>query len=191
MKKVIITGFGPFLSNLENPSGEICSRLSEVQKEVPSDVRLIGLKLPVCYHEAAKILTQSMAQENPSAVLSLGLAADRAQIEIEKIAINYRHSKSPDSNGLLAKHEQIDQDGPAALMTTLPYQAMIEGFAAHQISAALSLSAGSYVCNEVFYRLMQVATAKSIPAGFIHLPVNSATSFLRALPTLLSYLDLR
>lgn len=187
MKKVMITGFGPFLTNSENPSGEICSRLGEVK----SDIKLIGLKLPVCYHDAARALTLAIEQEGPSAVISLGLAADRAQIEIEKVAINYRHSKSPDNKGQLAQHEEIERGGPAGFMTTLPYQAIIESLDTCGITVGLSLNAGSYVCNEVFYRLMQSATARGIPAGFIHLPQNSATSFLTALPTLLSCLDLK
>ncbi len=185
MKKVMITGFGPFLNNSENPSGMICDAVNSLD----IGIELVGVKLPVTFNEAPQVLLSAIERERPCAVISLGLAADRAQIEIEKVALNFRHCQSPDNNGTLATNEVISDHGPAAYMTSLPHQAIIERLAKEGVSARLSLSAGSYVCNEVFYRLMEYASAKNIQAGFIHLPNNSTSLFLGALSHILEVME--
>lgn len=185
MKKVMITGFGPFLSNKENPSAEICRRLSEVE----TPLELVGVKLPVCYHHAARELLTHLKKHKPDAIMSLGLAADRELIEFEKIAINFRNSTSPDNSGVVAENQMIDPEAPDGLMTTLPYKKMIGELSKIGIQSKLSLSAGSYVCNEVFFELMKYAQLRNLPAGFIHLPNQSADQFLSALPVLLKCLE--
>lgn len=185
MKKILITGFGPFLTHTENPSQRVCEELPKLN--IP-DTQLVGLILPVAYHEAAQLLERELKRHAPAAVICLGLAAERAQIEIEKVALNFRDALGVDNNQVCARNETIDPSLPNSYFTTLPYEKMIATMKAHGIAAKLSLSAGSYVCNEVFFRLMALTHKQQIPAGFIHLPPQGDSDFLKVLPSLVEVL---
>ena len=181
MNKILITGFGPFLNHTDNPSQRVCEGLSKLAL---TDVELVGVLLPVAYHEAAQVLEVELKRHTPVAVLCLGLAAERAQIEIEKVALNFRDAIGVDNNQVCARNETIDPTLPASYFTTLPYEKMIATMKTHGVAAKLSLSAGSYVCNEVFFRLMALTEKQQIPAGFIHLPAQGDVDFLKVLPQL-------
>lgn len=178
MMKILITGFGAFLDNKTNPSQKVCETLAGAQ------YRGFTLKtqiLPVAYFAAASELKKVLQNFEPEVVMCLGLAADRTHLEIEKVALNFRNATGPDNNGLIATDEVIDPLGPGCFYTTLPYREMLAACERVQVKAALSLSAGSYVCNEVFYTLMNLK-ARAKYAGFIHLPPNGEQDFLKVLP---------
>ena len=186
MKKVIISGFGPFLGHQTNPSELVCQAVDQIR--LPG-VSLKGIVLPVTYRVGAQKLIAEIQAHNPDCVISLGLASDRSQIEIEKVALNFRNAKSPDAQGVLAFDEVIDPLLPESFMTSLPYLKFLSEFEAAKIPARLSLSAGSYVCNEVFFRLMSIARTRKMSAGFIHLPDHSEQDFLSILPKLIGTLE--
>lgn len=186
MKRVLISGFGPFLGNTTNPSQLVCEGVPALKID---GLELHSVVLPVTFEEAPQILINHIQQIRPDLVISLGLASERTQIEIEKVAINFRNATGADNSGRVATDEKIDTNYSEAYFTTLPYLKWLEIMKENGVSSKLSLSAGSYVCNEVFFRLMIEAQQSSFKAGFIHLPPASEKTFLTLLPKLLKEMD--
>jgi len=61
--------------------------------------------------------------------------------------------------------------GPAAQFTTLPIKAMVAALRAAGHPASVSYSAGTFVCNHVFYGLQRaVRRRRWVRSGFMHLP---------------------
>ncbi len=170
---ILLTGFEPFGECRINPSGLIVTALDRKLTSAGTQIR--GRVLPVDKDNAAAILVDVIAEIQPSAVVALGIGATRAGITPEKVALNLCSFSIPDNAGNQPVSEAVIDGGPAAYFSTLPVEQMVEELRADRIPAALSLSAGSYVCNYVFYSLMHfLAQSESrIPAGFIHCPPDS------------------
>jgi len=109
----------------------------------------------------------------PDAVISLGLAAGRSQITLERIGINCADGEK-DNTGYKPRGDRIIVDGPDGLFTSLPLNQMLEGPIKNGYPASISNSAGTYVCNQVMYRVLHhlQETKQCIQAGFIHVPAN-------------------
>lgn len=164
MKRVLLTGFEPFNNATLNPSGEVIRRIqhdSLVAKEV----------LPVTFSSAAKKLIELINLHQPDVVISLGQAEGRSQITPEQVAINLDDAKIPDNAGEIASFRKIISDGPDAYFTSLPIRQIVEQLQTNGIPASVSLSAGTFVCNHLFYRLQHHCNDKNISSGFIHLPL--------------------
>ena len=163
---VLLTGFDPFDGASINPSWEAVSRVPET---------ILGhavhkLQLPTVFGQAADLLCAEIARVRPEIVICCGVANGRQAITPELVAINYRHARIPDNAGQQYFDQQIDPAGPAAYMTTLPVHAMIDAMKAADIPAALSLSAGAYVCNDVYYALLRCGKAFGHRGLFVHVP---------------------
>jgi pyroglutamyl-peptidase len=169
MKTVILTGFEPFGGNADNPSGAIVRELDGV---IIAEHEVIGAVLPCVFGRATAELSQLIKLHAPSLVVCLGLAAGRTSITPERIAINLADAPIPDNDGRQPIDEPIVSDGPAAYWSTLPVKAIVTALLANGIQAEVSLSAGAFVCNHVFYGLMhRLAKAPYfIRGGFIHVP---------------------
>ena len=170
---VLITGFAPFDGASINPSWEAVTR-------VPSTVAghdVHRLQLPVEYARAAELLRQEIARVQPAVVICCGLAGGRKAITPELVAINYRFAKITDNADRLCQGEPITPDGPAAYMTRLPVHAMISRMAEAGLPASLSLSAGAYVCNDVYYALLACEEEFGHGGLFLHVPGEDAADF--------------
>ena len=169
MKKLLLTGYGPFGDFKFNPSQDVVVELSG---EVIQDFQVIGKILPVSYQNAGDTLIEIIKSELPDAVICLGLAADRTKITPELIAINYMHAQTPDNEGIKKIDEKISHQGESAYFSTLPIQMMLRELDRHSIPSELSSSAGKFVCNLTKYHLLHYLNKEKIeiPAGFIHLP---------------------
>lgn len=178
MEKILLTGFEPFHKSHLNPSEEIVKRIKHpnlIAKEV----------LPVTFGEAATRLTALIDQHKPTAVLALGQAEGRSQITPERVAINLDDARIADNAGNAPREEKISSDGPDAYFTTLPIGKIIERLDASSIPAAISLSAGTFVCNHIFYLMQRHCFEKEIRSGFIHLPLmDEQASEFPGLPTM-------
>lgn len=163
---VLLTGFEPFGGAEINPSWEAVSR---VAASVAGHA-VHKLLLPVTYGEAAGLLRGEIARIRPEIVICCGVANGRQAITPELVAINYRHAAIPDNAGQQYSGQPIDADGPAAYMTRLPVHAMLSAMKAAGIPAHLSLSAGAYVCNDVYYALLASEAEYSCRGLFIHVP---------------------
>ncbi|MFZ8871804.1 MAG: pyroglutamyl-peptidase I [Candidatus Nanopelagicaceae bacterium] len=178
MEKILLTGFEPFHKSHLNPSEEIVKRIKHpnlIAKEV----------LPVTFGEAATRLTALIDQHKPTAVLALGQAEGRSHITPERVAINLDDARIADNAGNAPREEKISSDGPDAYFTTLPIGKIIERLDASSIPAAISLSAGTFVCNHIFYLMQRHCFEKEIRSGFIHLPLmDEQASEFPGLPTM-------
>ena len=169
--KALVTGFSPFGGDAINPSYEAVRRL-------PARVgtlQVVTAELPTSFTRAARRLRTLIARERPGIVLCVGLAADRDAINIERVAINLCHARITDNDGARPLDKPVIARAPAAYFSTLPVTAIVTALTRGGLRAELSLSAGAFVCNHVFYHLMhsvandQHATPV-LRAGFVHVP---------------------
>ena len=169
--KILVTGFHPFGDDSVNPSELVAKNFG-------------GFSLPVvrgkCF-ESFKVVFQKI---NPSAILMLGQASGSQEIRLERIAINLDDFRIPDNEGNQPKEETILPNGPAGYFSTLPLSKIYRILNKKQIPVQYSLSAGTYVCNHLFYRVMNFLTNENrvIPAGFIHIPPDwEITELIKAI----------
>jgi pyroglutamyl-peptidase len=166
--KILISGFEPFGGLKHNPSEELIHSL-------PSSYEghlLRGVVLPVSFERAFGVLKAEMDEWQPQVVFSLGLAMKRTEITPEKIAVNWINASLADNEGLQPRHQKIVEAGRDGIFSRLPVEAFVEKLKSAEIPASLSLSAGSYVCNQVMYLLLQEAEQRHLPAGFVHVPAG-------------------
>lgn len=161
-KKVLVTGFEPFDQDLVNPSQNLLKYLS-LQK---FDLMLSTLCLPVTFKESSEILLNEIEQINPDIVLMTGLAKNRSKISLEKIAINWIDARIPDNNGLLPLVTKIDFKKPDGLFTSIDLNRALSFL--NNPNFEISYSAGTYVCNYVYYKVLSTC---DVPAIFVHLPM--------------------
>lgn len=183
--KILLTGFEPFDNSPINPSERIVRILAE--ESIP-DVQLATAVLPVDLVQGPKTLLHTLEDSQPEAILCLGQASRRSVISIERVAINLLDFRIPDNVGNQVKDQPVVIGGPAAYFTTLPVYEMIDTFKMNGIPAELSLSAGSYLCNQITYVLLDHLQSRglNIPAGFIHLPAlpEQAAQMKRPIPSM-------
>ena len=165
--KIIVTGFDPFGGEKINPSIECVKALPEIE-----GVELIRLELPTVFKESAKRLNEVINDVKPDAVLSVGQAGGRPGITMERIAINVDDARIPDNISQQPIDEAIQLDGEAAYFTTLPIKRIVKAIREAGISAEVSNSAGTFVCNHIMYQSLFAATKAEKPfkAGFMHIP---------------------
>ncbi len=173
---MLLSGFEPFGGALENPSQQVVQRLAGVWLDAAPGaprVRIEGLVLPVAFGAAAELLEAAIARHRPRLVLALGLAPGRSEIAIERVALNLCDAPIADNTGAQPIDRPVLDGGAAALFATWPLRAALAALRDAGLPAGLSLSAGSYVCNELFYRLLHALRDAAVPAGFVHLPPAS------------------
>lgn len=166
--KILLTGFEPFGEHTINPSQILVQALPDQIEDI---ILLKGI-LPV-HHDLALIKLRELVREHqPNAVIAFGLAAGRAKISLERVAVNLMDYSIADNAGVSIANQPISAHGPAAYFSTLPLPTLLAMLTEAGIPAEMSLSAGAYLCNQVFYTLMcEITSAKTpVPAGFIHLP---------------------
>jgi pyroglutamyl-peptidase len=167
--KLLLTGFEPFGGQTVNPSGRVVETLAT--HAIPG-VDLHTAILPVDGERGPTTLLDAYQSTQPDAVICLGEAGRRMRISIERVAINLLDYRLPDNAGRQITDEPIIADGPAAYFCTLPVRALYQAVLDAGVPAELSLSAGTFLCNQVTYTLLHhLAThGRRCPAGFIHLP---------------------
>ena len=165
--KIIVTGFDPFGGETINPSIECVKALPEIE-----GVELIRLELPTVFKESAKRLNEVINDVKPDAVLSVGQAGGRPGITMERIAINVDDARIPDNISQQPIDETIQTEGEAAYFKTLPIKRIVKAMREAGISAEVSNSAGTFVCNHIMYQSLFAATKADKPfkAGFMHIP---------------------
>jgi pyroglutamyl-peptidase len=130
-------------------------------------------------------LDEALAATSPVLVLALGLAAGRAEISVERVAINVDDARIPDNAGAQPVDLPVVADGPAAWFSTLPVKAIVAALRHAGLPAAVSQTAGTFVCNHVFYGLQHRLAGSGVRSGFIHVPlIEAQASAHPGLPTL-------
>ncbi|HET6546552.1 MAG TPA: pyroglutamyl-peptidase I [Rhodanobacteraceae bacterium] len=166
---ILLTGFEPFGGESINPSAEIARRLDGIGI---GDRRIVAAILPVAFATAAVRLERLLETHRPGLAVALGQGGGRSGMSLERIAVNLIDARIPDNDGAQPIDAPVIANAPVAYFSTLPLKAMRADLAARGIPAALSHSAGSFVCNQVFYALAHWAAhhAPTTRCGFIHLP---------------------
>ena len=153
---VLVTGFEPFGGDAVNPSWEIAARLDGwmVRDSSGTDIaRVRAVRLPCVFGESLEVLGQALARHRPVAGIGLGLAASRDDISVERVAINVDDARIPDNAGRQPIDLPVRTGAPAAYWSTLPIKAIVAALQAAGIPVSVSQSAGTFVCNHVFYGL--------------------------------------
>ena len=163
---VLITGFEPFGEDTINPSYEAVRLMPE---EI-CGVTIIKERLPVVFGEAADQLQSMINRYHPDIVICTGLAGGRKGITPELLGRNRMEARIPDNRGNQPQGAAIEKDGREDRISTLPVHTMVDRLWDAGIPAEVSHSAGTFVCNEVLYRLLGMTSGSDIMAGFIHVP---------------------
>ena len=163
MSKILVTGFEAFDKSALNPSAEIIKALKGDD--------LVTAILPVVFGQASAQLRELIDLHKLSAVLCLGLAVGRSEITPERIAINLDNARIADNAGNQPLEQRVIADGPDGHFSTLPIEKMVTSMKAAGIPASISLSAGTFVCNHIFYVLQDYLKDSSIKSGFMHVPL--------------------
>ena len=168
---VLLTGFDAFGGEAINPSWLVARAL---HGEILQGRIVVAAQLPTEFAASSKRLADLLHQHQPALVLCMGLAGGRASISFERIAINIQDARIADNIGAQPMDVPIIESGPAGYFSTLPIKAMLQALTAANIAAEVSQTAGTFVCNHVFYALMhdlkkQGGTTQA-RGGFVHVP---------------------
>lgn len=123
------------------------------------------------YGRAGRVVADAAWRLQPELIICTGLASGRQQVTPELVAVNWRMASAPDNAGRSYGGVRIDPNGPAARMTTLPVMKLVERVTAEEIPCSLSLSAGAYVCNDLYWSVLtRQEEDGGCPALFVHVP---------------------
>lgn len=171
MRTILLTGFEPFGGESNNPSWDAVQQLDGWQPDAETIVRAV--QLPCVFGSSILELTTHLTALDPVLVLALGQAGGRTCFSLEKVAINYNDARIADNNGQQPLATPTADDGPAAYFSTLPLKHLVQQLRSNGIPAEVSFSAGTFVCNHLFYGLMHALRATpQVRAGFIHIPYS-------------------
>jgi pyroglutamyl-peptidase len=167
--RVLLTGFDPFGGSTINPSAEASQLLRG--RPIPG-IELITHQLPVVGGAATAQVIAAIDSSRPDSLVLLGESGQAAAITIERLAANLRDYRIADNAGGQVTDQPVVPGGPAAYFATLPVKAMQSAIQEEGIPADLSMSAGTFLCNEVMYAALHHIAVSGLPirAGFIHLP---------------------
>jgi pyroglutamyl-peptidase len=169
VKKLLLTAFGPFAGEPINPSLEAARQMEKVEF---SEAVIHVAELPVDRFRAVEMSLELIRSSRPDIVIMLGEAGGRYRVNPERVAINIDDFRIADNAGNQPKDEPIIDGGPVAYFSTLPIRAITDRIIKAHIPAAISNSAGSHLCNRLFFSVMHAIKVEdwATKAGFIHLP---------------------
>jgi pyroglutamyl-peptidase len=166
---ILLTGFDPFGGESINPSWEAVVRL---HGETVAGHRIESVKLPTSFVRGANALLDALDRHRPSLVLCVGQAGGREGISIERVAINLIDARIADNEGMQPIDTPCIAGAPPAYFSTLAIKTMRAAMRDAGIPAEISHTAGTFVCNHVFYVLMHALASEGSHArgGFMHVP---------------------
>ena len=166
---VLVTGFEPFDADPINPSQEIARALDG---EIVAAHRVVGATLPTEFARALPAMELLIDKHRPTLVLALGLAGGSAGLSLERVAINLIDARIADNAGEQPVDVAVVENAPNAYFSTLPIKAMLARLREAGVPAQISHSAGTFVCNQVFFGLAHLLAARhpQVRGGFVHVP---------------------
>lgn len=168
MKKVLVTCFDPFGGATVNPSQISVGQLPD---EI-NGVQIIKQVVPTVFHKSIEVMYDVLKREAPDAVICVGQAGGRPNITVERVAINIDDARIPDNEGGQPIDTQVFPEGPPAYFATLPIKAMVKNCNEAGLPAAISNTAGTFVCNHLMYAACHYGATQQpgLKAGFVHIP---------------------
>jgi pyroglutamyl-peptidase len=181
-KVILLTGFAPFGGERHNPSWEVAAQLDSRSF---NGVKVRSMRLPVDCRRASEQIMRVIRRLRPAAVLGLGQAGGRPVLSLERVAINLADTRAHREGEGGLQDRPVIAGGPNAYFARLPVATILAALKRHGVPAALSLSAGVYVCNAVMYSTLHALRRRRTPAGFIHLPYEAGQAVNhRAVPSM-------
>lgn len=173
---LLLTYFGPFPGVPVNPTVALAEGAVRALNTARPDLRVVARELPVSYDGSSAALRAALQEVQPDALISLGVAVGRDVVSLEQVAINLDSAGIEDNDGDRRCDEPIVPDGREAYFSSLPVRASFERLRAAGEPVEISYTAGTYVCNHVFYEGQRISRelGLSIPAGFVHVPAICA-----------------
>ncbi|PEB50473.1 pyroglutamyl-peptidase I [Bacillus pseudomycoides] len=169
MKTVLLTGFEPFGGEDINPAWEVAKQLDEKKF---GEYKIVSKQVPTVFHKSIQILQSYIDEFEPAIIICIGQAGGRADITVERVAINIDDARIADNEGNQPVDIPVIEEGPVAYWSTLPPKAIVKKLRAEGIPASVSQTAGTFVCNHLFYGLMHILAKSENGArgGFVHIP---------------------
>lgn len=169
VQTVLVTGFEPFEQDPVNPSWEVARALDGWRHGAAA---VHAVQLPCVFDRAIERLDEALAAHRPTLVVCLGLAGGRTEVSVERVAINVNDARIPDNAGQQPVDTAVVPGAPAAYFSTLPIKAIVRDLRAGGLPAGVSNTAGTFVCNHVFYALMHRLARQggAVRGGFVHVP---------------------
>jgi pyroglutamyl-peptidase len=168
LPRVLLTGFDPFGGETVNPSWEAVRRLDG---DTVRGHRVQALQLPTEFGRALRALRSALARTSPALVVCVGQAGGRSRISLERVAINVDDARIADNAGKRPVDKPVVRGAPVAYFSTLPIKAQWRALQAAGLPAEISQTAGTFVCNHVFYGLMHaLRDTPRVRGGFVHIP---------------------
>jgi len=166
--RALVTGFEPF-------GVEPCNSAGEAVRKLPPRLGALELStrvLPTAFRKSLDALEDAVLAAEPDIVLCVGLAGGRDALSLERVAINIDDARIPDNTGQQPIDRPVVAGGPAAYFASLPIKAAAAALRNAGLPVIVSNSAGTFVCNHVFYGLMHLAATRrpGLRGGFLHVP---------------------
>lgn len=170
---ILITGFEPFGGETVNPSWSAAEAAAATL--LTQDVPAAAIQLPCVFGQSISALEEAIRTHAPTLVLAVGQAGGRSEISIERVAINMDDARIPDNAGNQPVDKPVREGGPAAYFSTLPIKRALAELQQAGLPAAISQTAGTYVCNHAFYGLMDLLAndGGTTRGGFVHVPFST------------------
>jgi len=180
--KVLVTGFEPFGGEEINPSW----RAVEALPDSIGGAEVIKEELPVSFEKVRKQLPKLIVKGAPDVIILTGQAGGRPNITVERVAINVMDSTMPDNDGFKPEDEPVFEGAPDAYFATIPIKEIIKALRNAGIPAAVSNTAGTYVCNTAMFTALHTVAVSGMEAraGFIHVPFSHEQALDKARPSM-------
>jgi pyroglutamyl-peptidase len=181
---ILLTGFEPFGGEMTNPSWEAAQQAAT--RLTASGEQAVAVQLPCVFGTSIDVLAAAVQSYRPDIVLCVGQAGGRAEISLERVAINVDDARIPDNAGRQPIDVPVRAGGPAAYFSSLPLKRSLQALTEKGLPAGVSQTAGTYVCNHVFYGLMDLLAQGGGGArgGFIHVPFSTVQAAAHNAPGL-------
>lgn len=165
--KVAISGFGPFGGDDYNPTASLVRSLCD------RDDDLSGHVFEVARDGVDRELWPWLDEVRPDVLISLGLAGGRTALAVEAVAINRQEFRIPDVQGLVPDPGAIQPGGPTAFASGLNVDQVLDTWRRASVPGYISYSAGTYLCNYLFYQACSWASTHGGRVAFIHVPYST------------------
>ncbi|MBR4800416.1 MAG: pyroglutamyl-peptidase I [Clostridia bacterium] len=167
--KILLTAFEPFGGESINPALEAVNRI----KDEIRGAKIAKVEVPTSFARSFQVVKQAIDLETPDVVLMIGQAGGRDAITPERRAINLDLAKLPDNDGYIASGNKIVETAPEEYLSTLPIEKIVDAINASGVPAEISDDAGTFVCNHLFFSVLDYLAKRGTPAGFIHVPYET------------------
>ncbi|USZ71551.1 pyroglutamyl-peptidase I [Natronosalvus halobius] len=172
MSTILVTGYEPFGEFETNPARQLATALDGTRV---AGATLVGRELPVAFDRARPALVEHIERHDPTLVVSLGLAAGRPALSLERVGINLRDTAgTPDNDHRSVLDDPVDVGGPDAYFSTLPVREMQTAMREAGVPTTLSTSAGTHLCNDILYATRRYVETNDLEtrSGFVHVPLS-------------------